>query len=64
MENNVELPIIELYGFIFSNKKNKFIACQNLAVTTDKDQITIIIDKYHKSKAHTHCSIDESIRRI
>lgn len=64
VENNIELPILEILSFIFSDKEAKFVICQNLVQTPDADQIPIIIDEYHNGKRNLHRGINETVRRI
>lgn len=64
IENNIDLPILEILSFLLSEKDVKLKICQNVSKTPTDDQIPIIIDQYHTGKAHLHRGINETIRRI
>lgn len=64
VENNIQLPILEILSFIFAETEIKFVICQNLIQTPQEDQIPIILDNYHNGKNNLHRGINETIRRI
>lgn len=64
VENNLDLPILEILSFVFAEKDLKLIICQNLVRTPDQDQIPIILDQSHAGKNNLHRGINETIRRI
>ena len=64
VENNVNLPILEILSFILAEKELKLIICQNIVQTPDDDQVPIILDQYHSGKGHLHRGINETTRRI
>lgn len=64
IENNLELPILEIFSFIFAEKLMKFKVCQNLIRKPSEDEIPIIIEQYHTGKAHLHRGVNETVRRI
>lgn len=64
IENNIELPILEIFSFIFAEKAIKLKICQNIVKTPDQDQIPIILDQYHTGKSNLHRGINETVRRI
>lgn len=64
VENNLDLPILEMLSFIFSEIELKLTICQNLVETPDQDQIPIILEQYHSGKTNLHRGINETIRRI
>lgn len=64
IENNLELPILELFSFIFTDDDIKLKICQNVVQTPDQDQIPIILDQYHTGKNNLHRGINETIKRI
>lgn len=64
VENNVDLPILEMLSFIFSEIDIKWKICQNITQQIEKDQIPIILDQFHSGKNNIHRGINETIRRI
>lgn len=64
VENNVEIPLLEMLCFIFADKDLKIVICQNIVITPEEDQIPIIIDQYHSGKRNFHRGVNETIRRI
>ena len=64
VENNLELPILEIFSFIFAEQDIKLCICQNIVKEPDKDEIPIILDQYHKGKTNLHRGINETLRRI
>lgn len=64
IENNVNLPILEILSFIFIDKEVKLKICQNIVRTPDQDQIPIILDQYHSGKSNLHRGINETVKRV
>lgn len=64
VENNLDLPVLEILSYIFAEKDIKWKICQNLTKTPDKEEIPIILDHYHNGKKYLHRGINETIRRI
>lgn len=64
VENNLNLPILEILSFIFSDKDIKLVICQDIVRTPDEDQIPIILNQFHCGKNNLHRGINETIRRI
>lgn len=64
VEDNPELPTLEMLCFVFAEKDIKWKVCQNIAKTPDKDEIPLILDQFHNGKNHLHRGINETIRRI
>lgn len=64
IENNLNLPILEIFSYIFADKDIKLKICQNLVTTPDEDQIPIILDQYHTGKNNLHRGINETLKRI
>lgn len=64
IENNVELPFLEMLCFIFADKDLKIVICQNIVTTPQEDEIPIIMDQYHSGKRNFHRGVNETIRRI
>ena len=64
IENNLELPILELFSFIFADKAIKIRICQDLVRTPESDEIPQILDHYHRGKTNLHRGINETVRRI
>lgn len=64
VENNLQLPVLEILSFIFADKEIKLKICQNIVKTPDQDQIPIILDQHHTGKTNLHRGINETIKRI
>lgn len=64
VENNPDLPTLEMLCYIFSGKEIKFQVCQNIVQTPTKDEIPIILDQFHTGKRNLHRGVNETIRRI
>ena len=64
IENNLNLPSLEMMSFIFADKEIKLKICQNIVTTPDEDQKPIILDHYHLGKNNLHRGINETCRRI
>lgn len=64
VETNLELPILEILSFIFTDKEIKLKICQNIVKTPEIEEIPQIIDHHHSGKNNLHRGINESIRRI
>ena len=64
VENNLDLPILEMLSFIYSEEDIKVVICQNVSKTPDPDEIPIILEQYHCGKKNIHRGINETIRRI
>uniref|UniRef100_V5GGL8 RNA-directed DNA polymerase n=1 Tax=Anoplophora glabripennis TaxID=217634 RepID=V5GGL8_ANOGL len=64
IENNLDLPVLEILSFLLAEKDVKLKICQDITRTPNADEIPIIIDQYHSGKAHLHRGINETIRRI
>ena len=64
VENNLDLPILEILSFIFAEKDLKLIICQNIVQTPNADQIPTILDQHHAGKNNLHRGINETMRRI
>ncbi|XP_050518950.1 uncharacterized protein LOC126893053 [Diabrotica virgifera virgifera] len=64
VENQLELPILEIFSFIFADKKIKIRICQDVIKTPEQDEIPPILDHYHRGKSNLHRGINETIRRI
>lgn len=64
IENIIDMPILEIFSFIFADDDLKLTICQNIVTTPDEDQRPIIINQYHDGKANLHRGINETIRRI
>ncbi|XP_050316234.1 uncharacterized protein LOC126750624 [Anthonomus grandis grandis] len=64
VENNLNLPVLELFSYIFTDKDIKLRICQGIILTPDQDQIPIILDQYHTGKNNLHRGINETVRRI
>ncbi|XP_072384610.1 uncharacterized protein [Diabrotica undecimpunctata] len=47
VENNLELPILEIFSYIFADKELKLRICQNIIKTASEDEIPQILDHYH-----------------
>lgn len=64
IENNLDLPILEIISYIFQNEEIKFKICQNIIRTPEQEEIPILLDQYHTGKNNIHRGINETIRRI
>ncbi|XP_050507921.1 uncharacterized protein LOC126885399 [Diabrotica virgifera virgifera] len=64
VENQLELPILEIFSFIFADKEIKIRICQDVIKTPEQDEIPPILDHYHRGKSNLHRGINETIRRI
>ena len=64
IENNLELPIMEILSHILADKEVKFRICQELIKAVKEDEIPQILDHYHRGKTNLHRGINETVRRI
>lgn len=64
IENNLEIPILEVLCSIFSDKEIKLKICQDTVTTPNEDEIPQILDQYHRGKTNLHRGINETVRRI
>lgn len=64
VENQIELPILEIFSYIFADKEIKLTICQNIVRTPVDDEKPQILDHYHNGKSNFHRGINETIRRI
>lgn len=62
MKNNLNLPNLEIWPFVFADTDIKL--CQNIVRTPEKVKIPQILEYYHCGKNNLHRGINERVRSI